>query len=114
MAESDEDAAELWLIKEERLSTERSLQIYAQLSEHINLIQLTPKRNSNIPGPFDAVSLPERVINEGLLECKNNVNAMSAKLEKHILDVTDRLLMKSRIAMTSKEDIEDLMRLRDK
>ena len=44
VAESDADAAELQLIKEERLSTEKSLQICAQLSEHINQIQLAPKQ----------------------------------------------------------------------
>jgi hypothetical protein len=113
VAESDEDATELRLINEERLSTQRSLQICAQLSEHINQIQVVPKRSNNGPEPSDPASLPERVINDGLVGCKNSLAVASAKLEEHMRDVMARWVTKSRIAMTSKEDVEDLLRLQD-
>lgn len=110
MAESSSNASELRLIKEERLSTEKCLQICAQLSNHINEIQLRPKRRSSSPEPNDLDTLPERVTNEGLQECKNNLDQMTAKLERHMQDLVDRLLKNS--TTTSQEDFTDLARLR--
>lgn len=113
MAESDSDASELRLIKEERLSTEKCLQICAQLSEHINQIQITRQRRGGSPKPVNQDVIPDRVTNEGLQECKNSLILTAAKLEKHIQDLMDRLLTKSKAAMTSEEEFTDLERLRD-
>ncbi|KIW87200.1 uncharacterized protein Z519_12102 [Cladophialophora bantiana CBS 173.52] len=113
MTESDADATEVRLIKEEQLSTQRCLQICAQLSDHINQIQLTPKRSSSSPGIIDPNTFPERVTNVGLEECKNSLIRTAAKLERHIQDLMDRLVTKSKTAMTSEDDIADLARLQE-
>jgi hypothetical protein len=113
VAESDTDAAERRLIKEERLSTQRCLQICAQLSDHISQIQLTPKRSGSSPGPIDPDAFPEIVTNVGLHECKNSLILTAAKLERHMQDLMDRLVTKSKTAMASEEDVADLGRLRE-
>ncbi|KNG86556.1 hypothetical protein ANOM_004895 [Aspergillus nomiae NRRL 13137] len=109
----DSDALELRRIKEERLSTEKCLQICAQLSEHIDQIQLSTKRSDSSPGPDDPDAFPERVTNEGLEECKNKLAVTIARLEKHMQDLIDRLLVKSKAAMTSENEVTELKRLRE-
>jgi hypothetical protein len=99
-------------MQEERLSTEKCLQICAQLSHHINQIQLTSRRGISTPGSTSD-TLPERFINEGLEECKNSLALTATKLEKHMQDLLDRMLTKSRAAMTSEEEYADLARLKD-
>ena len=111
--ESDSDAAERRLIKEEQLSTKRCLQICAQLSDHINQIQLMPKRSGSYPGTIDPDAFPERVTNVGLQECRNSLILTAAKLERHMQDLIDRLVTKSKTAMASDEDIANLARLQD-
>ncbi|CZR62675.1 uncharacterized protein PAC_12572 [Phialocephala subalpina] len=104
VTESPEDAAELRLIKEERMSAQKCLQICAQLSDHINQIQLTPE----LP-----ITLPERLTTEGLRECKRSLDLTTAKLESYMKDRIDRLVRKSKIATTSEEDLADLARLQE-
>ncbi|QSS66008.1 hypothetical protein I7I51_06859, partial [Histoplasma capsulatum] len=111
--ESGLDASELQRIKEERASTEKCLQICAQLSNHIDQIQLTPKGSGSSPGSIDPETLPERVANEGLQDCKNSLILTIAKLERHMQDVMDRLLTKSKTSMVSQEEFTNLARLRD-
>ena len=113
VAESDSDASELRLIKEERLSTEKCLQICAQLSDHIDQLQFASNRSDSSCGPSDPDALPERITNEGLQECKNSLALTVAKLESHMQDVMNRLLTKSKRAMTSEDEFMDLTRLRD-
>lgn len=110
---SSSDATELGRIKEERMSTQRCLQICAHLSDHINQIQLAPKRNDSSTGSTDADDVPERLIVEGLQECKNSLAVTAAKLEGHMADVIDRLMAKSKTSTTSEEDLADLAKLRD-
>jgi hypothetical protein len=111
--ESNSDATELRLIKEERLSTQKCLQICDQLSDHINQIQLTPKRSASSPGPIDSDAIPERITNEGLQECKNSLALTTARLESYMRDIMDRLVTKSKTAMTSEDEVADLARLRE-
>jgi hypothetical protein len=114
VAESDLDATELRLIKEERLSAQKCLQICAQLSDHIDQIQPTPRPTDSSPGSMDLEdALPERLTTEGLQECKNSLALTAAKLEGYMKDLIDRLVTKSRTAMTSEEELADLIRLRD-
>jgi hypothetical protein len=103
------DAAEMRSLREERLSTEKCLQICAQLSSHIDQIQLMSDEAGSSLGSGGAETSPERVTNEGLQECKNSLATTATKLEKHMRDVMDRLLAKS----NSDEDCQDLSRLRD-
>ncbi|CAI7626004.1 unnamed protein product [Penicillium pancosmium] len=113
VAPSGADATELRSLREERLSTEKCLQICAQLSSHIDQIQLMSDEAGSSRGPGGAEASPESVTNEGLQECKNSLAATATKLEKHMRDVMDRLLAKSRTATSSDEDAQDLSRLRD-
>lgn len=113
MTESVSDATELRLINEERMSAQKCLQICAQLSDHINQIQLAPKRSGNSAGSTDPETLPERIVNEGLQECKNNLTITAAKLEGYMKDIISRLVAKSKTATTSEQDLWDLERLRE-
>jgi hypothetical protein len=113
VTESTSDATELSLIKEERLSTQKCLQICDQLSDHINQIQLTPKRSASSPGPIDPDAIPEEVTNEGLQECKNSLALTAVKLERHMRDIMDRLVTKSKTGMTTEDEVADLARLQE-
>ncbi|KAE8381497.1 hypothetical protein BDV26DRAFT_278708 [Aspergillus bertholletiae] len=110
---SDSDALELQRIKEERLSTEKCLEICAQLSSHIDQIQVSSRRSDHSPDPSDSNSFPERVTNDGLQDCKDKLAVTIARLEKHMHDLMDRLLVKSKAAMTSEEETTELKRLRE-
>lgn len=107
---SGSDTAELRRIKEERLSTQKCLQICAQLSEHIDQIQLTTEHNDSSPERMDPEAVSERLTSDVLQECKNSLALTTAKLERHMEDLVDRLMAKS--ASTS-EDTADLARLRE-
>lgn len=111
VAETDEDATELRRIKEEHLSTEKGLEICAQLSDHIDQIQVTSKLKGRPHGSNEPGALPERVVNESLQECKHNLTVASSKLETHMRDTIHRMVAKSKMAMTSKEEIADLARI---
>lgn len=113
MAPSDPDAADLHALKEERLSTEKCLQICSQLSDHISQIQLISDRVGPPRPPHDADASPEGVTHQGLQECKTSLASTAAKLEKHMQDIMDRLISKSKTALAAEEDTQDLTRLRD-
>lgn len=98
------DSMRIRAIKEEKLSTERSLQICGQLLEHINQIRLSATDQQGFPGS---------VINEGLQNCRDSLAVTAAKLENHMKDLMDRMVAKSKSAMTSEDDIADLARLRE-
>ncbi|KAL3432845.1 hypothetical protein BDV09DRAFT_205726 [Aspergillus tetrazonus] len=109
---SDEDSLELQRIKEERLSTEKCLQICDQLSDHISQIQISPASNDSA-SPYDPGAFPERLTSAALQECKSSLEHTSAKLHKHIHSLIDRLIVKSASGTASQEDLTDLARLRD-
>jgi hypothetical protein len=111
VTESNSDSTKLRLIKDEKLSTQKCLQICDQLSEHINHIQLIRKRSADSPGPIDPDAMPERVISTGLQECKNSLTLTATRLEKRMRDIKDQLMMKSKTAMTSED--EGFTRLRE-
>jgi hypothetical protein len=94
-------------MKEERLSTERCLQICANLSEHIEQIQL------NASGSSTSNAVPELIVNQGLQQCKESLASTAIKLEKHIQDIIDRMFVKSKSSLKSEDDLADLSRLRD-
>ncbi|TQB67497.1 hypothetical protein MPDQ_005479, partial [Monascus purpureus] len=112
-ANTDSDTSEMQLLKEERLSTEKCLQICAQLSDHINQIQLVTQRSSDSAEADTPDALSERLTNEGLEECKTSITRTTAKLERHMQDIMNRLLSKSRRAMTNEAEFTELARLRD-
>ena len=99
--ETDEDATELRRIKEEYVTTEKGLEICAQLSDHINQIQITAKQNGNPPE------------SENLQECQHNISQAASKLETHMRDAFRRMVAKSKMVMTSKDEAADLARIWD-
>jgi hypothetical protein len=70
---SSSDAKELRLIQEEQKSTQQCLQICAQLSKHIDQIQLVSDRGDISAGRTEPGSVPGRLIINGLQECKDRV-----------------------------------------
>lgn len=113
VTESDSDAAELRLIKDERMSTQRCLQICAQLSEHIDQIQVKSPHSDSSSGHAEPETVSERLTSAGLQECKDSLLKTTAKLEGYMKDVIDRLVSKSQTAMSSEEEHADLLRLRE-
>ncbi|GAM38602.1 hypothetical protein TCE0_033f09454 [Talaromyces pinophilus] len=110
---SNPDATEMRLIKEERLSTEKCLQICSQLAEHIDQIRPTLSTTGSSPGSVHPEFLSERTTNASLHECQNNVTQTATKLEGHLKHLIDRLLTKSKSATCSEEELMDLIRLQD-
>lgn len=62
---------------------------------------------------MDTDNIPERLVAEGLQECKNSLAITAAKLEGHMTDIIDRLMAKSKAVTASEEDFADLVKLRD-
>ena len=114
VAESELDASEVRRIKDERLSTEKCLQICAQLSKHINQIQTTAQRSASTGAASDSSSIPERITNEGLQECKESLTRMAQQLASHEKQLFDRLMSKLDTASASQENAADIARLREK
>lgn len=100
-------------MKEDRLSTQKCLQICGQLSRHIEQIQLSAKDGSSASADMAQNSVPERLFDEGLEECKASLASTTQRLETHMKDLIDRLLAKAKITTPSDEDLMDLARLRD-
>lgn len=111
--DTDEDITELRRIKEKRLSTEKCLEICAQLSSYIEQIQSTLNQDARPLGSTELGALPERVVNEGVQGCKESINLASAKLQRNLRDTIDCLIRKSKTAMTSKDGITELTRMWD-
>ena len=111
--ESDADATELRLSKEERLSTQKCLQICAQLSDHIKQIQANLQDDYKNHDPVNPEPISKGVTTEGLQECRNSLSATTAKLENRMKYLIDRLVVKSKTTMTSEEEVADLVRLRE-
>lgn len=109
---SNTNAGEIQLM-EERLSTQKCLEICAQLSSHIDQIQQSRKSRDNSTDSVSSSNVPERVTNEGLQECKNSLINTAAKLENHLKILMDRIVTKSKTSTASQEDIADLLRLQE-
>lgn len=107
------DGTELQRLKDERLSTEKCLEICTQLSQHIGEIAILKNRNGSSASEDDPTAFPERVVSEGLQECQDSLNTTAAKLGEHMNSVWERLLAKSKTALTSEEEIEELSKLKD-
>ena len=112
-SQSSLDPKELSLIKEERLSAQKCLQICAQLSDQIDQVQPKASHDTSLPRATTSAGMPERMFSEGLQQCKKSLNQTSARLESHMVDLMDRLTTKSTTAMASEDDVTDLIRLRE-
>ncbi|OAL57300.1 hypothetical protein IQ07DRAFT_627154 [Pyrenochaeta sp. DS3sAY3a] len=94
-------------LREERLSTQKCLLICTQFSELIYQFQPLPAedlaRGSNTP---------KNITSRGIQECKDSMDQTTAKLERHMQGILDRIMSISSAAMTQ-EDMADLARLRE-
>ncbi|KAK0712048.1 hypothetical protein B0H67DRAFT_586872 [Lasiosphaeris hirsuta] len=105
VSDSDEDAAELRQIKEDRLSTQECLQICVQFSQHIDQIQVpNARRAQRSPGLVD----PGAVTSQAFQECKEKLNTTAAKLEENMQSLIDRLVKKSKTAMSDEAEAAEL------
>ncbi|KAL7948772.1 hypothetical protein V8C42DRAFT_229349 [Trichoderma barbatum] len=112
VAESTSDANELAQIKEEKLSTEKSLAICAQLSMHISQLQVQYAANP-ATGTTDKSSISEKITHEGLQECQHSLSRMAAKLKEHERLLFSRLAEKMKASSSTPEEAADIARLRD-
>jgi len=114
--ESDGDATQMRQMQEERSSTQQGLAICAQLSAHIARVQplLAADRGR---GSTDARAMPsvvaEHITREGLEECQDTLSKTATRLEKHLKSIMDRLMAKSKTALSSPEAVADLGRLQE-
>lgn len=76
-------AVEVQQIQEERLGTEKCLQICTQLSEHIAQIRLAGLSGSASSSSSRLDTAPERITNEGLDECEDSLSRMANRLACH-------------------------------
>ncbi|RMZ75718.1 hypothetical protein DV738_g5334, partial [Chaetothyriales sp. CBS 135597] len=108
--ETAADSDEPRRMKEERLSTQRCLQICDQSSEHISQIPIPSRPPA---GTVDPDTTPESLINDELQECQANLTAAAAKFEIHMKELTERLVARSRAGTATQDDADDLTRLHD-
>ncbi|KAJ3499708.1 hypothetical protein NLG97_g103 [Lecanicillium saksenae] len=107
------EACDVLQIREERQSTENSLQICADLSNHISRIQLAQARARSSTGQPQLSSVSEKITHDGLQECKDNLARMADKLAAHEKELFDSLVSKVASAGGSQESATDIVRLRD-
>lgn len=115
VAESTPDTFELMHIKEEKLSTEKSLAICAQLSMHISQLQVQYATNptAGTRGSTNKASIPEKITHEGLEECQHSLSRMAAKLKEHERHLFSLLAEKMKASSSTPEEAADIARLRD-
>ncbi|KAH8700713.1 hypothetical protein BGW36DRAFT_293155 [Talaromyces proteolyticus] len=113
--ENTELYTELHTMKEERLSAEKCLKIYTNLSENIAQVELNPQDNSSSFGYTNLNTISEIHTKEGLQGCKNGLAITTARLEKYRQDVLAWLLVLLGKGLGSQkdQDLAVLTRLRD-
>ncbi|KNG91327.1 hypothetical protein ANOM_000456 [Aspergillus nomiae NRRL 13137] len=107
------DASEMELIKEERFSTERCIQICSKLSDHIDQIQPTIKSSECPSKLVNTGVLCERITDERLLSCRNGLAETTKTLEKRRQYLIRQLIAKCKSAVDSEEEELELTRLQD-
>lgn len=113
VAGSELDSSEVKRIKDERLSTEKCLQICSQLSKHIDEIHKTALHNGSANSDSGSSSIPEKITNDGLKECKSSLARMAQELASHEKQLFDRLMSKLDPTSASQENAADITRLRE-
>lgn len=85
------DAAIIKRMEDERLSTEKGLQLCLQLSQHIDQIQASFTADQNLDDLLSPNPTSRMLVGEGLDGCKNYINFALHRLQKHRQGVIDRL-----------------------
>lgn len=113
VSESAPQDPDLRAIKEERLSAIRCLEICAQLSQHVDQMQLISDHDEDEMDDLGQDTISQRITREGLDACKDSLSHTAARLEGYMKDITNRIIQKSKAGLVSDDDIADLERLRD-
>lgn len=103
------EALDVAQIKEERQSTENSLQICADLSDHINRLQLAQASTQS----SQSSSFSNKITNDTLQKCKDNLSSLAEELMTHEKKLFDSLMRKVADTGGSPEALADIARLRD-
>lgn len=113
---SDSDSDELRRIRDDRLSTEKGLQICHRLSDYINEIQLGHTERSGAPrAVVEPVLSPDTIVNESLRACAGSLQSAAAQLEEleeRQRKEMDLLISRAKLSM-SDLDAANLERLRN-
>lgn len=114
--ESDGDAIQMRQMQEERSSTQQGLAICAQLSAHISRLQPLlaadhGQGSTHVRAKPPAVA--EDITREGLEECQDALSNTANRLEQHLKIVMDRLMARSKAALSSPQAAADLGRLQE-
>jgi len=108
VTDSDEDAAELRRMREDRLSTHRCLQICDQLASHLDQIELPTTREGRSPsGLID----PVKLTGEAIRGYRESVSSKISELENNMDYLIDRLVKKSKSAMSDEDEAVVLSKL---
>jgi len=111
---SDEDAALVRQMQEERSSTQQCLAICARLSTYIGQIQPTLAANRD-QGSAETrpagVAVAEQITTDGLEGCRSALDEASQRLVDHLNSIVEQLMTTSKRALSSPEDATHLERL---
>jgi hypothetical protein len=105
---SSSATTELQSIEDERSSTQKCLWICAQFSKFIDQLQSSSAKDLS----QDPDNTPGRITSDGIRECKSSMEQTTARLERHMQDILDRMISSSNATMTQ-ENTKDLARLRE-
>ncbi|KAF2622113.1 hypothetical protein BU25DRAFT_326195, partial [Macroventuria anomochaeta] len=105
---SSSATTELQSIKEERSSTQKCLLICAEFSNLIEKLQSSSAKD--LPQGTD--NIPEKITSDGIQECRVSMEQTTARLERHMQDILDRMMSNSSATMTQ-EDTRYLASLRE-
>lgn len=111
---SDEDAALVRQMQEERSSTQQCLAICARLSAYIGQIQPTLAANRGRDSADTrpaGVAVAEQITTDGLEGCRSALDEASQRLVDHLNSIVERLMTTSKRALSSPEDATQLERL---
>lgn len=85
------DAAAVKRMEDERLSTEKGLELCLQLSQHIDQIQSSfASEEEHPPSPFDPNPTSKMLVGEGLEGAKDYLSFSLQRLERHRQKIADR------------------------
>ncbi|KAF5645223.1 pathogenicity protein [Fusarium sp. NRRL 25303] len=86
------DRATIKYIENERINTEKGLQLYLQLSQHIDQIQLQHAvREEHTPSLLDPHPTSKRLVSEGLGGCKDYITFTLERLKRHQQKVSKQI-----------------------
>ncbi|RYC79881.1 hypothetical protein BFJ63_vAg17239 [Fusarium oxysporum f. sp. narcissi] len=106
VASPEPDKATVEYIENERLSTEKGLQLCLELSQHIDQIQLQyAKEEARTPGLLSPHPTSNMLVSEGLGGCKEYIGFALERLRRHRQKVSERIDAGSPTAVSSDDKL---------